>query len=105
MEFGKFGSIDAKSFGIRLLNWAQVMKKCGFQQINKIVKYEYPLGLVLAEKGGLAILFNEEMVFAGRYSIDLNILIEKVRKILAGFSWGIGNVHAFARKLTVGALK
>lgn len=54
------------------------MKKCGFQEINKFVKDEYPLGLGLAEKGGLAILFNEEMVFAGGYSIDLNILIEIV---------------------------
>ncbi len=81
------------------------MKKCGFQEINKFVKDEYPFGLVFAKKSGLAIFFNEEMVFAGRYSIDLNILIETVRKILAGFSRGIGNVHAFARKLTVGALK
>jgi hypothetical protein len=81
------------------------MKKCGFQEINEFVKDEYPFGLVLSEKSGLAIFFNEEMVFTGRYSINLNILIETVRKILAGFSGGIGNVHAFARKLTVEALK
>jgi hypothetical protein len=59
MEFGKFGSIDAKSFGRRLFAWTLVIKKCGLQEINKFVKDDNPFGLVLGEVSDLATLFDE----------------------------------------------